>query len=582
MTEFTVGREPVQIVEIRQPLCSRVYGVAPCTASGPDAGKCFNTRSTCQDTANFLLGTPLSLFFSRGNVGDQSVSGATYIIPSLVSISTSPTKINLAGSNDNAQGLGNRALCSLTFQDHTHTDRVVDPYIDGRGYDALTRGSFWAKWMARNRYRQNIEILIYEGYVGQALSEMSKRTYFFDSIQGPDDGGRITIQGKDVLARIEERKAQAPVASPGVVFADIDAVVTAFTVAGALIGDYPASGTVRIDSEVMTYTGRAAAGDNLNFTGVVRATDSSIAATHSASAQVQLCLRITDQLVDDLLYLLMNTYGGIDPAYLDTAGWLVERQTYLSFWRLNMLITNPTGVNDLVSMIQEQVLVNCWWDEKTTKVKMLAIRGVDAQPPLLTAETNIISGSFRLTEQPKERVSQVWVYYDQRDKTTGESDETNFKSAVIIADLVEEALYGEPSIRKIFGTFLTSSALANTTASRIIARYVQTPSIAQFRLDAKDRAIWTGSTVYISHPMDVDEFGARRIRQWFITSAQEIEAGETIECIATDTTLYGKINYVMASGAADYTTPAAAPYKNCYIGNANDLLSDKSQCGRIA
>jgi hypothetical protein len=82
--------------------------------------------------------------------------------------------------------------------------------------------------------------------------------------------------------------------------------------------------------------------------------------------------------------------------------------------------------------------------------------------------------------------------------------------------------------------------------------------------------------------MDVDEFGARRTRQWFITSAQEIEAGETIECIATDTTLYGKINYVMAAGAADYTTPAAAPFKNCYIGDANGLLSDKSQCGRIA
>ena len=582
MTEFTVGREPIQVVEIRQPKCTRVYGVAPCTASGPAAGNCFNTRSTCQDTANFLLGTDLSLFFSRGNVGEQSVSGATYIIPSLVSVSTSPTKINLAGANADAQGLGNRALCSLTFQDHTHTDRVVDPYIDGRGYDALTRGSFWTKWMARNRYRQNIQIIVYEGYVGQALSEMSKRTYFFDSIQGPDDGGRITIQGKDVLARIEERKAQAPVASPGVLFAAIDAVVTTFTVAGALITDYPASGTVRIDSEVLTYTGRTAAGDNINFTGVVRGTDDSIAATHNVSAQVQLCLRITEQRVDDTLYLLMNTYGGIDPAYIDLAGWTAEVDSYLGFWRLTTLITSPMGVNDLVSMVQEQVLVNCWWDEKTAQVKLRAIRGIDTEPPLLTAETNIIAGSFRLTEQPKERVSQVWVYYDQRDKTKGMEDETNYKSAAIVANLVEEELYGEPSIRKIFGTFLESGALAGTTASRIITRYVQVPSTVQFRLDAKDRTIWTGSTVYISHPMDVDAFGDRRIRQWLIISAQEIEPGETIECMASDTTLYGKIYYVMAAGAANYPGYDSAPFKNGYIGNASGLLSDGQTAARIA
>jgi hypothetical protein len=57
-----------------------------------------------------------SLYFSRGNVSEQRITGAPYVIPSLVSVSTSPTKVNLAGSNPDAQGLGNRALCSLTFQ----------------------------------------------------------------------------------------------------------------------------------------------------------------------------------------------------------------------------------------------------------------------------------------------------------------------------------------------------------------------------------------------------------------------------------------------------------------------------------
>lgn len=582
MTETTVGREPIQIVEIRQPLCSRVYGTAPCTASGPAAGKCYNTRSTCQDPDNFLAGTPLSLFFSSGKVAEQTVSGAPYIIPSLVSVSTSPTKINLAGSNPDAEGLGNRALCSLVFQDHTHTDRRVDPYVAGRGFDGLTRGTFWTKWIARNRYRQNIEFVLYEGYAGQALSAMSQKLYFFDNIQGPNDGGRITVQGKDVLARLEERKAQAPKASPGVLYANITNSATSFEVTRALVADYPASGTVRIDSEIMTYAAVATSTNGIEFTGVVRGTDGSIAATHNFDATVQECLRIDNMRVDDALELLQETYGGITAARLDLAGWTSEVDTYLSFWRLTDLITVPTAVTELVSDIQIQALVNCWWHEKLGKVQLKAVRGVDDEPPLLTAESHIISGSFALTEKPQERLSQVWVYYNRRDKVSSKTDAANYSSAFVLANPVEEELYDEPSIRKIYANFLTSEALAGTVASKLLIRYVHTPSQVQFKLDAKDRSIWVGDTVKISHPNDVDEFGARRIRQWAIISAEEVEHGETVEYVAEDTTLYGKIYYIMASGTADYPGAALAPFKSGYIGNSAGLLSDGATAARIS
>jgi hypothetical protein len=582
MTETTVGREPIQIVEIKQPRCSRTYGIAPCTATGSADQKCFNTRSTCQVTSAYLAGTPLSLFFSSGKASEATVSGAPYIIPSLINVSTSPTRINLAGSNPDAQGLGNRALCSITLQDHIHTDRLVDPYVDGRTYDPLLRGTFWAKWIARNKYRQNIQIVVYEGYAGQALSAMSKRTFFFESIQGPDDGGRIVIQGKDVLARLEERKAQAPIASPGVLYTGINAAVTSLEVAGAVLADYPASGTLRIDNEIVTYTSRATSTNGVTFSGVTRGTDGSVAATHNVDALVQNCLRITDARIDDTLELLMEDYGNIPAVYLDLAGWATEVSTYLSFWRLNALITIPTSVTQLVSDIQEQVLVNCWWDEKDALVKLKAIRGVDALPPLLTAENNIISGSFVLTEKPRERVSQVWVYFDQRDKTRGANEEANFSSAVIVADLVAEALYDEPSIRKIYGTFLSSEALASTTASKIITRYVDVPSQVQFRMDAKDRQYWVGDTVRISHPNDVDQYGNRRIRQWAIISAEEVEYGETVQYVAEDTTLYGRIYYIMASGSANYPGYDVAPFKNGYIGDASGLVSDGQTAARIS
>jgi hypothetical protein len=101
------------------------------------------------------------------------------------------------------------------------------------------------------------------------------------------------------------------------------------------------------------------------------------------------------------------------------------------------------------------------------------------------------------------------------------------------------------------------------------------------KLDAKDRTYWVGDTLRISHFLDVDSFGVRQIRNWTIVSAEETVPGQIVDYVLEDTTLYGRIHYIMASGAADYPGAASAPFKNCYIGDANGLLSDGTPCGRI-
>ena len=53
MNENTVGREPVQIVEVITPKCNNVHGSAPCTATQTGSAKCFNTRATCNDIDNY-------------------------------------------------------------------------------------------------------------------------------------------------------------------------------------------------------------------------------------------------------------------------------------------------------------------------------------------------------------------------------------------------------------------------------------------------------------------------------------------------------------------------------------------------
>ena len=583
--ERTVGREPIQIVEILQPYCSRTFGVAPCTAIGTADTKCYNTRATCQDTPNFALGAPLSLFFSRGNVVDAVVSGAPYIIPSLVSVSTAPTKINLAGSDPDATGLGNRAVCSLTFEDHAHSDRRVDPYVAGRSWNPMdaARGSFWTRWIARNKYRQNVQIRIYEGYVGQALAAMKRRTYFMQSISGPDAGGKITIMGKDILAKLEERKAQAPAASPGKLFAAMLVGDMSLEATNCGITDYPATGTVRIGDELLTYSARIASANGVTFTVTARGTDGSTAVAHSLNDSVQQCLRFVNQTVDAVLNTLLATYGGIAAGFLNTAAWATERATYVSAYLLSALITVPTSVAELVAEVQQQALVYLWWDERQSLVNMRAVRGLDADPPLISEEDNIIADSFSLSEKPRERASQVWIYYAQQDFVKAANDPKAYAQVAISVNLESETanLYGEPSIRKIFARWLSSGALAGTTASKIAVRYVDVPSICTFSLDAKDRDIWVGDVVKISHHLCVDQYGNRHVRNWTIVSAEETTPGEVVQYIAEDTTLYGRIRYIMAAGAANYPGPSA-PFKNAYIGNSAGLLSDGTASARIS
>ena len=637
MSDAPVGREPIQIVEILQPFCENVFGVSPCTATGTADTKCYNTRATCQDPSNFALGAPLSLFFTKAQMlptlqANQRVSSSlpsdwiladgtwedggiwydssfwkdennseprieydaanssypSYVLPSLVSVSTSPTKVNLAGASSNAKGLGNRALCTIRFKDHQHTDRLVDPYVDGRSWNPLSRerGSFWARWLVRNKYRTNIQVKVYEGYAGQSMSEMRQRLYVMSSVSKQNSSGDITMECKDVLARLEERQAQVPAASAGVLFTDITEMDTSFEVANAVEADYDASGTLRIGDEVMTYAARATSANGIEFTGVTRGTDNTEADDHKVDAAVQLCLRYTEEELVDVLIDLMQTRGGLSASYM--ADFVTgepsyeEALNYLSFARVTRLLTEPYGIGELIADLAEQLQFFIWWEETEQLVKLRAIRGFDVLPDTLTDKSHIISGTFSMADKPKERASQVWVYYAQRDPTENDTNVNNYASQYVIANLESETgeLYGSASIRKIFGAWINTGVIAQTTATKLSNKYVDTPTQGKFRVDIKDGDYQIGATFYISHYLDVDQYGSRRLRAWTVVSREEVVPNEIVEYVVEDTSLYGRVYFVMAGGSGDYN-PSNVPFKSAYIGNADGLLSDGTEAARI-
>lgn len=578
--EKTPGREPVQIVEIVQPYCANTFGNSPCTAAVNDASqKCFNTRGTCLDPDNFDSSTSLSLYFSKGNVADRGVDGVNYLFPSLISVSTVPTRINLSGANPDAKGLGNRATCRVVFQDHPHTDRVVDPYLNDRSYDPLQRGSFWTKWLARNVHRYNVFLRVYEGYAGQTLNQMRKREYVTTGFRGPDERGKITVEAKDLLARIEQRKAQAPAASPGILQSNISASANSFTVENATVDDYPASGTLRINDEVMTYTTRAAGGaaGEVDFSGVTRGTDNTTADSHEAEDSVQRCLRYSNEPCADIVEDLLTTWGGIPAQYVDSANTFNEEQTkHLAAYNLTTLITEPVGVDELISELQLQVGFFVWWDERVRLIKFRAIRGLTQTPQTFTEEDSLIAGSVKFTEMPRSRISRVYFYYDQQTPVEPLTRIENYRGVQVVADLASESedQYGEQSIRKIYSRWLQNRALAFTSSFKLVNRYSIVPRQVTFRMDAKDRDLWTGDALYLEHYLDVDEFGERKRSQWTVISAEEIVPGEVVEYVCENTDLFGRNYNWMPADAGDYPGAGAAEFTDSFWTDNNGELSD--------
>jgi hypothetical protein len=267
----TFTREPLQVVEIVQPLCNRTFGAGLCGATGTP---CWNTDATCtfrealnlvdsitmrfvqpvayrvEFGADYMLDEDGEWLLDEADLpleveGDMVSFNAGTAIPALMGVSTAPTVLNVAAGNDDMSPLGLRAVAEVTIKDFPFNDIGFDPYLSSRSYDPLAQGSFWTKWLARNPYHTGYTLRVYDGYQGDALAGMIKREYSIEKIDASRSMVRITA--KDILRRITDNALSAPALSNGALSADLTIGGTSFQAAGAVIADYPATGWVRIN-----------------------------------------------------------------------------------------------------------------------------------------------------------------------------------------------------------------------------------------------------------------------------------------------------------------------------------------------
>jgi hypothetical protein len=240
-------------VEIDIDYCSLTYGVPPCQASlssSPPTGtkKCFNSRVTCQDIANFTdLGATLRFAMPAAYLPKNIEA-----MPNIISVELTP------GTLEPGESLGGRASLKVVFRDSPHSDTGTgyDKYVSERTYDPYRQGSHFGKFKTRHPFLQGRNIRVIRGLLGEALVDMDTRHYVIESTEGPSWDGQFTVIAKDILKLADGDRAQAPLLSAGKLDTAITVGATFMRLTPPGVGaQYPATGFINLGgSEVVAFT----------------------------------------------------------------------------------------------------------------------------------------------------------------------------------------------------------------------------------------------------------------------------------------------------------------------------------------
>jgi hypothetical protein len=539
--------EPVTLVEIDRDVCSLSFGVGACPATGT---KCYNTWRTCAAREAFAVTTQVIRFAKPCAL--QPIEWDA--IPSVMSTSSAPTELNVGDVDASSGPLGKRSQATITFQDHPTSDIKLDPYVHERPGNPMERGTFWGKLQARWPYHKGRKVRIRDGYINQDPADMVTREYLIDSIDGPDSSGRVTLRAVDPLRILDDKTSQAPKQSRGELNASITSGAVTLEVVGAVLADYPEAGTLRIESELMTYTGRTESSGVITFTGLTRGTDGSTAAAHDAETRVQTCLRYTDVNAWEVARDIIQTYAPAAYPFIDLTQWEAEADQWLDGFIVSSVISEPTGLNTLLAELCRDAQFFIWWDERQQKIRLRALRPPTEVPPLFTDNANIIAGSTSVQYKPAERISQVWYYYDPKDRTKSVTDEANYRKVRIRIDAASESEreYDESAIEKVFSRWVRTDAIVTAITTRIINRYKQTPFYLTLQVDAKDRGLWTADVVDVSTRIIMNVDGLPQTTRYQIISAQETTPGSVIKYVLQNYNFTARYGYYMAADAPTF------------------------------
>lgn len=559
-------KERIEILQIDQPQCENVFGVAPCTATGEP---CFNTLSTCKDIPNYAESeAPLRLYFTTECENPTILAG---MFPTLQSVGRREAVVNIAGADPDKQPLGIRDTIRCTLIDHPYHDRYVDPYHRQRTYNPMSQGTFWAKWLARNDDYDGIACTYYIGSPGDALVSMTSLHYELVRIEGPDSSGRVTVECQDVLKRADDRTI--PIRNRGVLSADIDDSVTSFAISvtdSADLDDYPVTGYIVIGNEKMSYTRIVTA------FSVTRGVDGSTAANHKEGDVVQAAEVVSSSRVDAILYDWLTNIIGVPLDWINYGEWQTEAATWLPTYIYSFTIYKPVNANTMIGELLRDSSAYLIPDLAAKKLRFRAIRPSE-HVKSVTDDDNILAGSFAIERKPELRMTQIWFNYAMRDTLGSMTDRSNFaRLSVRLSD--DYLTTSVQKTKEIFSRFLSASNFVEVTGTtgRIIERFQGIQAEYKFALEGDDAVdVGLGDVCVLRHRAIVDIYGAQTPTSVQIISRKEIERGGRVEFVAQSFAFYFTQRLIAPDSIGSWTSSSDDERaKYMYISDDDGNMSD--------
>jgi hypothetical protein len=568
------GKALVYLVEISSPKCTRAYGVAPCTAALGVTGsqKCFNTMASCQDPANFAQ-TEVPYRFSSVRLDALQAPGDAPTMPTVLSLQ-STTAVLTPG-----KGLGVRSSVEITIQDHPWGDVGADPYLSTRPYNPETRGTFWGKWLARNRYWANRKLTVRTGYLTNDglydAANFRTRSYVITEISGPDANGIVRITGKDPLRFADGEKAKVPQASIAKLVGDITSGDTSITVAPAQdLLDWWTSGQryVRIEDEIMLVTAQTGIGTGTATLTVTRGSMPTryepaynVSDPHKTGSSLVPCHWYAEQMIYDVLYHLLNTVAGIDASFLDYANWKALIDDQYSYLSISALLTSPVDAKRLITELTELGIV-VWWHDRDQLVRLKGIRPSDPSVAYLDESSNLIADSVQVHEDTSNLVTQAWMMYDLSWPLANMALLQSYRVTDVRANLDRESTlqYGWPAIRTVQTRWLDAAdgATVIQVNGNLLQQYEVIRKVLAFSLDPKDDGFWVGDIVTVQARQVQNIYGATVATPILLTQMQESgdTTGMTYKCVGLEVQTAERNAKITHPEDLSDLTPAPADY----------------------
>jgi len=309
--------------------------------------------------------------------------------------------------------------------------------------------------------------------------------------------------------------------------------------------ELPSAGVIKINSEMIIYTGN----DGSQITGCKRGVLGTTAASHSDT---------------DSVYPTTATYE-------------------LGLWRQGSefqgLFKDPKKVKELVQSLSKALLLNVWQNESGN------IETVMQAPPLYDdivhtlTEADMVEGSRKVTLKEEDRITRVWLYFDAADFDAGESpDDYTGLRGEILANEESDDFFGDVSEMVIYSPWVFQSGEARWLVDHIAMKFERATPEVEFKLELYYNDIETGDIVKLTVPEIVDEDGNAK-EQYYRVISKERQNANLIKLI-TKQAGFADARYPIIAPASlteDYDDAAVTDEekeKYGWIANTSDELPD--------